>query len=92
MAILRVGFTDYQHFLGGKTGVWVTDLPFHMGITGLICPLFPDDVFVRFEHEWAHAWRKAFIPSTILNRFDWSMYEQGIPEQFQSSIPPNVDL
>ena len=91
MAILRAGFSDYQHYLEGKRGVWVTDLPSQTGST-LICKGFPENIFIKFEHEWAHAWRKAFIPSSILNEFDWSLFEIDLPQPFDLTLPPDPDL
>jgi hypothetical protein len=88
--ILRGGFLDYAHYLDGQSGVWVTDLPYHAGSTTLVCQKFPNDIFARFEDDWAHAWRKAFIPASILNDFTWSWHELGVSPRFRSPSSPEI--
>jgi hypothetical protein len=82
--ILNDGFDNHQHYLDEQSGVWVTDLPHHPGSTALVCPNFPDEIFQRYEHQWAHAWRKAFVPASVLNRYWWQLHEVGEHHHFRS--------
>jgi hypothetical protein len=83
-AILLDGFENHQHFLDELLGVWVTDLPHYPGSAALVCPNFPDEIFLEFEHPWAHAWRKAFVPAAVLNQFWWQLHDEGDHHYFHS--------
>ena len=82
--VLNEGFENHQHYLDEDCGVWVTDLPHHPGSAALVCLQFPDEVFQEYEHEWAHAWRKAFVPAAVLNRFWWKLHDEGDHHRFRS--------
>ena len=77
-SILNSGFCDADHFIDGVPGVWVTDLPYCTVSSSLVCLNFPEELFNKHEHEWAHAWRKSFVPSEKLNSFDWVWHYRGM--------------
>lgn len=83
-AILDEGFENHQHYLEEQLGVWVTDLPNYPGSAALICPYFPDSLFIQYEHQWAHAWRKAFVPAAVLNQFWWQLHDVGDHYRYRS--------
>lgn len=81
--IINHGFSDYDHFIQGTKGIWVTDLPYTNISSSIVCKEFPTDIFIDHEFEWAHAWRKAFIPANILNKYEWELNNQGLLSQFE---------